>query len=516
MKRCGEREAPLNESKMPTVTELIELCEAQLREIFAPIDAKEDLFSQAKQLLELDGDNTQRLHWFRQPEPLPIHLRVKFSPFLAETLLRDGSLLLDRAISERREYHDLAVKWFEARVQVDELLRLVKITADEEQKLYNMPAEISEAEAAVAKQQNIKLTQAATLMEDAANDTAANRPNVINRAYSAAVAEAAINHGDQHWGYPGYSIPDLTLRDHAYFAAESAARQNVTQQEKIARSQQKVDEGEVIASEGRRQGSEKSAEYKRSQSRFQTLRNDVSRLVALRRAWALRYPGGELNYQEQMKPLKIRIYHDTIAAWLRLSAAAEGFDFLYGYRNASFPIPNIDGEIHFDDLVTWCQVTNAWLASFQDQQQVVTRSFSLTQVIGKDAFGKGLQGKTWPFLLRASDFSNWKLIRLRGLAVQIQTNQPHGSWNVSLTPPKDASVFREGLTQEHVGTLYLGRIADRTYMVAPEAAAPPKLHNTNPLGEWMIEVIGTSTSASVPHKNDIQDIDIHVTVAIAS
>src|SRR4051812_42032477 len=57
----------------------------------------------------------------------------KFNWFLAEGLVRDASALLDRCVAVRKEYHELAAKWFEARIQVHEFLLLDKVTSVEEQ-----------------------------------------------------------------------------------------------------------------------------------------------------------------------------------------------------------------------------------------------------------------------------------------------------------------------------------------------------------------------------------------------
>src|SRR5687768_13510726 len=56
-----------------------------------------------------------------------------FNVFQAEDLLRDGCMLLDRALRERAEVRLLATKLFEAEIQIDELLELDKIWDDEEE-----------------------------------------------------------------------------------------------------------------------------------------------------------------------------------------------------------------------------------------------------------------------------------------------------------------------------------------------------------------------------------------------
>src|SRR5687768_6477190 len=89
-------------------------------------------FEQAKLLLLNDEKSFQRLGKnFLMRRNLHDSLNTEFSPFQAEPLLREGSLLLDRCLQERREYDDLHAKWFEAQVQVDEMIRLSQLTDTE-------------------------------------------------------------------------------------------------------------------------------------------------------------------------------------------------------------------------------------------------------------------------------------------------------------------------------------------------------------------------------------------------
>lgn len=82
------------------------------------------LYEQAKELLKTDRRDFQRLGTnFLVPLPLYKLMNSGFNKFLAEPLLREASLLLDRCLQQRKEYQELHSKWFEACVQVDEMIR---------------------------------------------------------------------------------------------------------------------------------------------------------------------------------------------------------------------------------------------------------------------------------------------------------------------------------------------------------------------------------------------------------
>jgi hypothetical protein len=70
-----------------------------------------------------------------------------FNHFLVEPLLRDGLLHLERCLELRRNYDELAVRWFEAKIQLEELFALNAVAGDEETHLHPLAAEIARTEA---------------------------------------------------------------------------------------------------------------------------------------------------------------------------------------------------------------------------------------------------------------------------------------------------------------------------------------------------------------------------------
>jgi hypothetical protein len=309
------------------------------------------------------------------------------------------------------------------------------------------------------------------------------------------------------------------------------SRLQIQKDDEISRLQIQIDEYKNRASvvEKKIKAASDSMLLRQSAEKFQKQRNSIALMVALRRAEAIVGEGGALNYFEQMKPLKERFLNDFIAAWLRLSAAAEGFANLYNYpvdekvfsavhNEPETEITSFNTTIeNFDDLVSWCQYTNNWLASFTDTQQQITRSFSLKELVGGEAeFEECARNSKWSFKLTEQDFPDMNFVRMRSLAIQIFSGEKSGSWNVSITPPLRAK--NSPHIQEHIGTLYLGRVNERAYAVSPEGTSPPKLFNGSPIGEdsekgnWNIEILSASTSGV--KVEDIKDIDIHLTVAI--
>src|SRR4051794_27636260 len=113
------------------LAELIKQTSAEWKEsIGGPVTSNnllvdQDTADQAKQLIKADTDRLAKFGKnFQIPkrDQLAEHLKkVEFNHFLAEPLLREGSLLLDRCLQQRRDYEELQRKWFEACIQVEEL-----------------------------------------------------------------------------------------------------------------------------------------------------------------------------------------------------------------------------------------------------------------------------------------------------------------------------------------------------------------------------------------------------------
>jgi hypothetical protein len=433
-----------------------------------------------------------------QKEGLPIHMKVvEFNHFLAEILLREGSLLLDRCLEQRKTYEELKTKYFEACIQVDELNRLNDITTREEDKEdgnYFLPGKI-------ATKELFKINNDKAVNDEAIKDSG-NIASYAKQTYAIYLSKHFKEYADER--HLGDKERDFLRLSNTYNGQleESKAEVQQNQSKKLTKS---ITEQQEAA--------EANMYLKVRSARFQVERNDVSRLVALRRAIQIMTPGGALNFQEQMQSIEARLSNDLIAAWLRLSAAAKGFNLLYQYPySEKLPKETYGVKIDFDELVTWCQYTNTWLASFLDTQQIVTCSFSLKELIGLENFNDGLNKLKWQFNFKTTDFYNRKFIRMRGLAVQIESGHNAGSWNVAITPPTEAITKPED--QSHIGTLYLGKVNERTYAVIPEISSPPKLYNASPIGKgnWNLEILRGSTLGV--STSGILDIDIHITCAL--
>lgn len=439
---------------------------------------EETAVDQADLLFQFDELINRRLGVrFRIPadDKLPQWAKgAKFSCLLAEPLLHEASLLLDRCIQQRREHDDLRTRLFEICIELDQLESLNDIIRKEEAD-YHIPVDIIQAKANAMK---------------AVADSYSSLKNT---------AQAALTAANTVPGRPG----QLTAAQAEMAKIEVAINNEKDNQMKFEADQ--------------------SLSQRRNEINLQVQRNRVSRLVASRRAKQIKADGGALNFGEQMKTLKQRFDNDLVAAYLRLKAVADGFTKLYQCP-ADFPAHNDQRELDFDELVTWCQSANTWLASFVDRQQQVTRSFSLAQLMSDQGgdFNDGATSARWQFRLGEEHFYHSRFVRLRGFAVQIDSGHFSGNWNVAVTPPKEV-VFRNELADstklsQDVGRLYLGRVNETTFQVTPEAAAPPKLYNASPIGQdvedgkWTIEIIGYSTNHKPP--SSINDISMHFTVAL--
>lgn len=125
-----------------TIAEIIEEKSEELRnKIGSIVTPDQSLVEQATVILNEETKILQELgknFLVPKEEQLPNHLRIEFNSFLIEPLLHEASLLLDRCLQQRKEYRELDTKWFEACVQIDELLRLSEITKREEEEIYRV------------------------------------------------------------------------------------------------------------------------------------------------------------------------------------------------------------------------------------------------------------------------------------------------------------------------------------------------------------------------------------------
>lgn len=512
----------------------------------------------AKTLEIEDAKNSLDTVLIPEKDKLPPHLRlnVEFNPFLAETLLREGSLLLDRCLQERREYDELRTKYFEACVQLQELSALNAITKQEED-TYKTSLELADLELTALQMEQTGIQEAIKVLEGESNSLLNKMAADLSlttrgietyldyvtaqladkaEASADALAWASIPRGDKKM--PKYKKTPAELSSDYAGYSEVIRGLKETSALKIQLAQLKGASGSLTE---KIKAAIKQRALKEQQLNFQKMRNDVARFVAVRRADELMSSDGVLNYKKQIKSTWERLQYDLIAAWLRISSAAKGFELLYDYiafddnskilSRGDFNKDIYNRKFNFDDLVTWSQVTNTWLASFLDIQQNVTRSFSLSQLLreqGRD-LNDGLSSGKWRFKLKEKHFSNSKLVRLRGVSIQIDSGHSEGSWNVAISPPSKA-ILRvneskvKNLEQGHIGTLYLGRVNETTFQVMPESAAPPKIYNASPIGEdtlngeWGIEILGLSTASGMSTNekpaSSINDIDIHLSVAL--
>lgn len=506
-----------------SVAEVIENNRAALQAAIGTAAIEDQtLAEQALFLIDQDNEFLRRLGTeFHIPsqESLPPHLKdVHFSSFLAEQLLRESSLLIDRCLQQRTEVEELNRKWFETRLQVQELLQLSEITKREESENYDLPEMIAKSEQDAISAENQQINVVLQRVIDGYKFlTDANATTELARFELAVANQFAFRQSNSD------NALLLQLRKRS-------------ERERIPLGIQQ-DQQMVIkkVNEKKLEGAAENILLKRSLADFQIERNEVARLCGIRRAMQLVAPGGALNFREQMLPIKSRFDNDLVAAWLRIWAARKGFSELYQYPEpeSNFPDRPYDVTIDFDTMVTWCQNTNTWLASFTNDQQQVTRSFGLSYLIGRD--GREVEGegpvRTWKFRLNEEDFFHARFVRMRGFALQVDSGNQAGSWNVSLTPPRSTIIRhktfdsgnpvdgRADLEQATIGELYLGRVNERVYAVLPDNAAPPKIYNASPIGRddeggfWTISVLGDSTSGV--HARDIRDLDIHLTVAFA-
>jgi hypothetical protein len=511
---------------MPTsIATLIEESAQNLRSVINSPDVNASLRVQAESLKRTDHDFLRRRDLdFHVPkkEDLPPHLSVSFNPLLAESLLHDGSLLLDRCVQQQQELFDLKTKWFETCLQVDELLRLNKITADEESS-YHFTVEVEEKNLEALKLQRRALLDSNDLHKRAVDLIVSKRSTLGNLSGASAWASAfeirnpGGGRADESIGFGPFGIADKKARDHTRdFAMLSTdyeqAFRSLTIEEIIKRNA-----NEVLVIDQKIASAERSIELRKKQLELQNetgtqvKRNEVARFVAKRRVDAKTQKNGPLNYKDRIALIESRFDDDLTAAWLRLAAAARGFFELYDYPidetvfsvamidegfDGFLPVHSIairtfDLQINFDKLFAWCQKMNTWLASFLDTQQQTTRSFSLSRLLTTDEFEAGKlihEGRAiWKIRLNHGHFFNRSFVRIRNISLQTNSNDSSGNWNFALTPPSDASILKGGalesyLDQSRVGRLFLGRVNDRTYTVVPEANSSPRLYNCSPVG----------------------------------
>lgn len=525
------------------------------RTVGSPVNSGLTPSEQAEVLLKADQRDFQRLGTnFLIPNDLVASLDVSFNAFLAEPLLKEGSQLLDRCLQQRREYQELHTKWFEACVQIDEMFRLSKIADQETKESDPIQTAVIQADIDSSEAQKINaktnLDRLRTIIPGWAHETEDIQTSVYRATRSNLAANRAL---DGPMDFENFHADSSFSLINSGAAKEKEIQRKY---EKLRLDTEETQFSDIEQSAGHRNTkSKKELELKNKLLEFRRARNEVSRLVAIRRAKQLTKENGALNFLEQMRPIKERFKNDLVSAWLRLRASHEGFQMLYGnsysitkefpalrvVEDSDLQSPELDdlpeppaiedfgGKLDFDDLVSWTQVTNTWLASILERQQQVTRSFSLKRLMGNDAaFEAGKGVSEWHFRLTEQDFWDRRCVRMRALAIQVDSGNDRGSWNISIAPPTSA-IIRQGdgvtanLKQNGIGKLFLGRINERTYAVVPEGSAPPKLYNASPiggddlpaedlLGEWAIRILTDSTSGTTV--DQINDVDFHLTVTL--
>jgi hypothetical protein len=340
-------------------------------------------------------------------------LDCAFSPFHADTLVRQADELLDRCLRDRAEWEDKFLKAHQFMTDLDQFDRLDAIHKKEEaQGFYEVDAKLSSAD----------LTAAQTLhgwLEAAQYDLRATADRVrasYSNQYSAALKVGWLSH------ISGYQkgLADNTVKwndvegkviDLCYEAAGAQVEYQLLNELNRADADVASRNGEITGLAQRLVGLATKANWEGQNRSFRRLRTEVLRQVYAMRRRLVTESGGALNFGERLQAVQRRCARDFRDAVARIAAARTGLRVLFGYdaplpasvefvlSHPGTPMPTASA---LDDAVQWTRDTAAWLIRFSERDQMYSPTVSLRDLLGEAAWKAFIRTGTANVPCRAS------------------------------------------------------------------------------------------------------------------
>lgn len=300
--------------------------------------------------------------------------------------------------------------------------------------------------------------------------------------------------------------PAKTVSDHLRFAArEMAARAADIELQEI-----KIEET-VSANLKKQAAHQNVALRERAHLAAVSVRDEIARHRAnvdivkakLRIACA---PGGALNYAEQERQVRKRLERDFRGLAARIPVLAVGLRTVLGIdlplpatlhnqlpeklrRRVGEPVGSLKGDV-LEDALTWTGMAVEILLAQRHQDERLSVTLSLAQLLGVVNWGRFKQGKTVAFKLSGAEFAGRRQLRLAvigatsvgslsGRAVQVRLRLPDQD------ATEDAAGVREIDPVSAAPIILLSGVLSAAEGQPEQAVSDPVL-NRAPLGEWSI------------------------------
>jgi hypothetical protein len=440
---------------------------------------------------------------------------VRYLPRHADSLLLEAANLLDRGIRSRVEWQDLNARAFSQYLEIQELIELDKVHADEVAAgYYTLPFKLSSAEVNALGQTAVGADAARQYVQWMLDNWFT--PAQMNKLYNAMIELNWLSH------LPTYSTPvsDPNPLQHNY-AGDVASAPNlavhatqVTAWEAIVAEQASLlaaaatNSSVVGATNQRRNGASAQTAWNASDADFRRRRTEVSRRIMQAKADESTRAGGATNFLERMGPLQARFERDFRDALARMSAIKDGLQSIYAY--SASPLPLAASPTQFDDALLWLRDAGAFYGGFAALEQEYVFTVSLRALMGKPAFTRGLSSPNsgaWTFTLDSSYFPDQRHIRLRGVSAYVVAKQdPRATWQLALQAPQNGVIFQIGKTEpvplpQPSPVIRLARIRSRDSFQEADVVGMTALRNVSPLSSgldvWKVAISDTQKPPSV-------------------
>lgn len=450
----------------------------------------------------------------------------EFRHLHVEPLLDQAADLLERAIRDRAEWDDKAVKTLNLALELNEYKELDIIHQEEEAEgFYELPFQQSSADYDAENASKKEHNQLVNYVNEVI-DKRFKRPLIEEQAGYAArlgwlsglVSAAFEGQTLEEWvKYTWDGVAD-TVANHALSAAHAQSEFSLQMERAGLVIQSNVYAIVKDIAEKRLQGLESKKDWDYVDRNFRRRRTQTSRKYQDLKARAASDPDGVLNYPKRMVAIEQRFLHDFREALARLKAIQPGLKNLYGY---SEPFPEPNPITQFDDYLLWTRKAINFLIRFSRVDQNYVLPISLKAMIPEVQWLAGLKTGTWEFEVPEKIFSDQRHVRLRGInAFVVESEASAGVWQLTVRAPlqglcRHLSNDLFELDQTQVPPCPLGRVSNREHNRDADVVGISALHNASPIGIWKVAVNPYSTSGvSIEELRDIQ-IDLHLSVRAA-
>lgn len=465
-----------------------------------------------------------------------------------EMLLDQSADLLERALSQRFQWDDLAAKAFNVAAELKEYFALDAIH-DEEAKagFYTHDAveakklRLSEVLGRDGQEAQVRLLDqiAAFFYTDA---------NIYSQSGSSQVL-ALLSHlanydkeaeGTKRTKHTWNGVT-LGSAEHAKDAAANNSYNALNLQAALVQLQRLNESTNALTAGAKADSYGARHAWEEVNTGFRKRRTEVARSIADQKAIAYSTPEGPLNYRDQMTRIKARYDRDFRDAIARLPACESGMKMIYGYNE---PLPasvtkllkaGTASPTVFDEALIWVRNSIAYLVKFGQLDQRYSVTVSLKSILGKDGFRKGANVRPWAewnFEVGDDFFIDQHFVRLRGASVyvipkgsvikHVEERHSHGVWTAAIRVPVTSEMTHQFVSGQHEPTkvkldqsqipyCIVGRVAARETMRAPEVVGGVTLFNASPYGTWNLRL--SPKSSEGVGMEELSDVIVELQVA---